>query len=197
MAANPDPKPGRWILPLVVLAMIAFTYFFVRELPEASPDTTLVAQDTTTTTEGATGTTAPGEDPDLDPETEAYLTAIDEINASLQLLSTEMIEVNDGFDADPREIEYPEIESRLENLLGDTEELSSTLDGLTPPTDLAVNHDVLTTAIRTAAGAADDALDGLRSTDTGDLRRSAVETYTLAADDFDTEVINARNAASG
>ena len=36
MAFNPDPKPGRWILPLVVLGMIAFTYFFVRELPEAS-----------------------------------------------------------------------------------------------------------------------------------------------------------------
>ena len=143
MAANPDPKPGRWILPLVVLAMIAFTYFFVRELPEASPDTTLAGQPTTTTTEGTTETTEPGEDPELDPETQAYLDGIDEINASLQLLKTEMIEVNDGFDADPREIEYAEIEARLEKLLEDTEALSATLDALTPPTDLAVNHDVV------------------------------------------------------
>ena len=57
MAVNPDPKPGRWILPLVILGMIGFTYFFVRELPEASPDTTLVGQPVTTTLPESTGTT--------------------------------------------------------------------------------------------------------------------------------------------
>ena len=31
MTSNYDPKPGRWMLPLVVLAMVAFTYLFVRE----------------------------------------------------------------------------------------------------------------------------------------------------------------------
>ena len=57
MAVNPDPKPGRWILPLVILGMIAFTYFFVRSLPEASPNTTLAAGDTTPTTVGEGGPT--------------------------------------------------------------------------------------------------------------------------------------------
>jgi hypothetical protein len=50
MALNPDPKPGRWILPLVVLGMVAFTYFFVRALPEGAEepsDTTVSASDTT------------------------------------------------------------------------------------------------------------------------------------------------------
>ena len=60
MAVNPDPKPGRWILPLVILGMIGFTYFFVRELPEASPDSTLVAQPTSTTLAETTGTTEAG-----------------------------------------------------------------------------------------------------------------------------------------
>ena len=63
MAVNPDPKPGRWILPWS-FGMIAFTYFFVRSLPEASPDTTLAAGDTTSTTvgggDGPTTTTGPG-----------------------------------------------------------------------------------------------------------------------------------------
>ena len=49
MAINPDPKPGRWILPLVVLGMVAFTYFFVRALPsgseEGATDTTIAASD--------------------------------------------------------------------------------------------------------------------------------------------------------
>ncbi|MEA1904007.1 MAG: hypothetical protein U9N56_10815 [Actinomycetota bacterium] len=196
MAANPDPKPGRWILPLVILGMIAFTFFFVKELPEASPDTTLVGQPSTTTTLDGTGTTEPGDpDGDLDPETQAYLDSIDEINASLQLLRTEMVAVNDGFDADPREIEYGDAEDRLDTLVGDVEALSSQLDGLTVPTGLQINHDVLTTTIRLAAGSADDALDGLRSSDTGELRRAAVEAFTSAADDFDNEVTNAHNAA--
>ncbi len=201
MAVNPDPKPGRWILPLVILGMVAFTYFFVRELPEASPDTTLVAGETTTTTTTGdpTDTTQEGNGNDngatLDPETQAYLDELDAINAELELLQTEMIAVNAGFDADPREIEYGDAESRLEALATDAQALSQRLDDLTPPADLQINHDVLTSTIRAAAGSAVDALDGLRSSDTGELRRGSAEAFTTAADDFDTEVTNAHNAA--
>jgi hypothetical protein len=92
MAVNPDPKPGRWILPLVVLGMVAFTYFFVRELPEASTETTLVSSPGTTTTvpgtEGST-TTGPGNGTTLDPETQAYLDEIDAINEELQVQRTD------------------------------------------------------------------------------------------------------------
>jgi hypothetical protein len=198
MAVNPDPKPGRWILPLVILGMIAFTYFFVRELPEASPDTTLVGQPVTTTVPDSAETTlgGGGEPGDLDPAVQAYLDELDEINAELQLLKTEMVAVNAGFDADPREIEYPAAEARLETVVTDTEALSSQVDAMTVPSGLEINHDILTTTIRLAAGSADDALDGIRSTDTGQLRRAAVESYTGAAEDFDTEVTNAHNAAN-
>lgn len=199
MAVNPDPKPGRWILPLVILGMVAFTYFFVRELPEASPDTTLAGVGTTTTTSGASDTTAAdGSDnggSDLDPEVQAYLDELDAINEELQVLRTEMVAVNDGFDSEPREIEFDEAESRLEDVATDVQALSDRLDALTVPEDLQVNHDVLTTTIRLAAGSSGDALDGLRSADTGELRRSAAESFTTAVDDFDTEVTNAHNAA--
>ena len=96
MAVNPDPKPGRWILPLVILGMIAFTYFFVSELPEASPDTTLVGQETTTTTLGTATTTEASGGGELDPEIQAYLDELDAINSELQLLNTEMVTVNTG-----------------------------------------------------------------------------------------------------
>ena len=181
MAVNPDPKPGRWILPLVILGMIAFTFFFVRELPEASPDTTLAGQPTTTT--------------DLDPETQAYLDELNVINAALQLLTTEMVTVNDGFDADPREIEYEDAESRLEVGVQDTTDLSDQVTNMDVPAGLEVNHEALKTAVQFASLAAGDALDGLRSSDTGELRRVAVEAYVQATEDFDTEVTNAHNAA--
>jgi hypothetical protein len=50
---NYDPKPGRWMLPLVVLAMVAFTYLFVRELPSAAQG----SENDGSTTTGASTTT--------------------------------------------------------------------------------------------------------------------------------------------
>ncbi len=194
MAVNPDPKPGRWILPLVILGMIAFTYFFVRELPEASPDSTLAGQVTTTSTTVATETTDPGPTA-LDPDTQAYLDAVDSLNNDLQLLGVEMVTVNDGFDADPRTIEYGDTESRLDAVQTETQALSDALDALVVPVGLEVNQETMKTAMQFATLAAGDALNGLRSTDTGELRRGAVDAYSRAVADFQTEVANANNAA--
>ncbi len=202
MAVNPDPKPGRWILPLVVLGMVAFTYFFVRELPEASPDTTLLGSGdtTTTTTPLSNGTTLPGGDngsTTLDPDTQAYLTALGEVNDELQVLKTEMITVNAGFDADPREIEFGDAVTAFEQIIADTRALSEGLGGLTPPEALQINHDFLVNAMGLAVSSAQESLAGLQSSDTGELRRASAEAFTNAADDFDTEVTNANNAANG
>jgi len=196
MAVNPDPKPGRWILPLVILGMIAFTYFFVRELPEASTETTLVSGgDTTTTTAGSGSTSTTQTQTPLDPDTQAYLDTVDEINASLQVQGTEIVTVNDGFNADPREIEYPDAESRFEAVANGTTALADQLRALTPPAGLEANQATLQTAIDLATVSATEALAGLRSTDTGDRRNAAVAAFDQAASDFDTEVTNTHNAA--
>ena len=194
MAVNPDPKPGRWILPLVILGMIGFTYFFVRELPEASPDTTLAGQPTTTLLDEAPGTTE-GAPSELDPDTQAYLDEVDTINSDLQLLGVEMVATNDGFDADPREIPYEDTEARLEAVQTQTQALADQLAALTVPVGLEVNQEAMTTAMQFATLAAGDALNGLRSTDTGELRRNAAEAYSRAVTDFATEVTNTHNAA--
>lgn len=195
MAVNTDPRPGRWILPLVILAMIGFTYFFVRELPAASADTTLAGgASATTAVDASPGTTLPPGG-GLDPEVQAYLDAVDDINGEVQLLGVELVTVNGGFDADPREITYEETEARMEAVVNDTQTLSDRLGGLTAPTGMLPNQDALTTTMQFATLAAGDALNGLRSTDAGELRRNAVEAYMVALGDLDTEATNARNAA--
>lgn len=198
MAVNPDPRPGRWILPLVVLGMIAFTYFFVRALPEASTETTLVAGPETTTTLGSGdgSTTTTGGETTLDPETQAYLDSIDQINAELQLQRTEMITVNDLFNEDPRGIEYSDAEDRFEAVLAAMQALADQHRELTPPEALTDNHALLQTAVDLAASSVSEALEGLRSTDTGQLRNSAVQSLDAAAGDYDTEVTNAKNVAN-
>ncbi len=197
MAVNPDPKPGRWILPLVILGMIAFTYFFVRELPEASTETTLISgDDTTTTTTPADGSTSTTDgSSDLDPETQAYLDEIDAINNELQVQSGELTAANTGFDADPREVTFDEAVARFQGVIDATTTLNERLNSATVPAALETNHANLQTTLSLAEDAAREALSGLQSTDDGSLRRSAVETYATAATDFDTEVTNTRNAA--
>ena len=54
MTFSTDPKPGRWILPLIILAMVGFTYVFVSSLEEQVPAETdagldLPVLETTTT----------------------------------------------------------------------------------------------------------------------------------------------------
>ncbi len=195
MGANLDPKPGRWILPLVILGMIGFTYFFVRELPEASPDTTLVGQPVTTTIPESTGTSEDLVGGTLDPETQAYVDEIDTTNDALQLLGIEILTANDGFDADPREVPYEEAEQRFEAVQTQTQVLADNLDALAVPEGMEINHEALKTAMQFAALSAGDALSGLRSTDSGELRQNAVEAYTKYVADFATEITNAHNTA--
>lgn len=195
MGANLDPKPGRWILPLVILGMIGFTYFFVRELPEASPDTTLVGQPVTTTIPESTGTSEDLVGGTLDPETQAYVDELDTTNDALQLLGVELLTANDGFDADPREVPYEEAEQRFEAVQTQTQVLADNLDALAVPEGMEINQEALKTAMQFAALSAGDALSGLRSTDSGELRQNAVEAYTKYVADFATEITNAHNTA--
>lgn len=203
MALNPDPKPGRWILPLVVLGMVAFTYFFVRALPEGTEepsDTTVSASDTTfpgtdTSPDGSSPSTTAPTDSSLDPETQAYLDGVGVILTSMEDLQREMAAVNGGFDADPRTVEYGDAVDRLTVLADQAAGLVEELDSLTVPEALATNHETIRTAVTTAATAADEAVAGLQSTDDGSQRRNAVEAFDTALADLQTAVDNARSAA--
>lgn len=200
MALNADPKPGRWILPLVVLGMVAFTYFFVRALPsgsdEGSPDTTVGAADTTISENGEIpDDTTPTDTEPADPEAQGYLEGVDSILGSMQDLQQEMAAVNGGFDADPREVEFSDAVDRLTALAEQADGLVAQLDELQPPDSLSTNHETIRTAVTTAAAAANEAVEGLQSDDDGTQRRNAVTAFDTAVSDLQTAVGNARSAA--
>jgi hypothetical protein len=60
---NPDPKPGRWILPVVILAMMGFAWLFINAAEDPTVSATPTTSNggspgvTTTTLEPAAGTT--------------------------------------------------------------------------------------------------------------------------------------------
>ena len=199
MVVNPDPKPGRWLLPLAVLAMFAFTFMFVRTLPEAEvepqPVTTAApaptsedgSEETTPTTEGeepeeegapgetSTTTTLPG-------AVVSYLTSIGALGEQLASLAAEVREVNTAWDE--KTIDYGETEQRLVAVMEDAIVWQDNVVQLNAPSVLAASHQDMLAASTRAAVAATTVVEGLRSSDTGELRRGAAEDFEAAASAF-------------
>lgn len=162
MMASPDPRPGRWILPLVVLGMVLFTYVFVQAVPGADEEGEEPAP-------GTSSTTSPGEETStttttlpLDPEAAAFVAAVDDHVVQLTTLHEEMTAINASWDADPRQIEYADAEGRIADVATRTEAWAQSVAALTPPAALTGPHQTLVTTAETAADAAADVLAGLQ-----------------------------------
>ena len=201
MTSNYDPKPGRWMLPLVVLAMVAFTYLFVRELPSAASanengENTGSTSSTTSTTaaDGATTTTGGGE---VDGTTQAYLDSLAGFQTTLSNLQTELASANAGWDANPKTITFDQAEEAFIAVAEGSAALVGEVQAVTVPAALVEAHNVVITAAQAAADAGGRALAGLRapSPDTGEARRAAVNEFDAAVTAFN-EAVQAANAAA-
>ena len=210
MVVNPDPKPGRWLLPLAVLAMFAFTFMFVRALPEAEveePQPITTAATSTTAGDPADEEAADEESPEgaedegppeetvstttLPPAVVSYLASIEALGGQLTALATEVREVNAAWDG--QTLGYAETEERLVAVMDDVIEWQRNVTLLNAPSVLADSHqDMLATSTR-AAAAATSIVEGLRSSDTGEARRQAASDFNAAASTFVTAVQRAQN----
>ena len=199
MVVNPDPKPGRWLLPLAVLAMFAFTFMFVRTLPEAEvePRPVTTAATGTTAEEGQEESTpvtegeeseeegAPGETSTtttLPAAVVSYLASIGALGEQLASLAAEVREVNSAWD--DKTITYAETEQRLVAVMEDAIVWQDNVVQLNAPSVLAASHQDMLAASTRAAVAATTLVEGLRSSDTGELRRGAAADFETAASAF-------------
>lgn len=197
MAVNPDPRPGRWLLPLVVLGMVLFTYVFVETLPGAEADAVDLDDGATTTTtdsissstdSSTTTTTTP-----LDPEVTAYLETMAGFEGQLTEFQTTMSTVNSQWDASPKQIGYGDAEQALEELMG---QLGAWQDGVAsavPPLTLTDRHTIVSQTAESVVDAANAVLTGLRGPSAAprlealDQFDGAVRAFTAAVDDAETQ----------
>ena len=199
MTTNYDPKPGRWMLPLVVLAMVAFTYLFVRELPasaggDSDESTTTTAFGATTTSDGdTTSTTFPLE---LDQATQVYLETVAAYQTRMADLQTQLASANSGWDADPRTVTFDQAEAAFIQVAEGASALATESAALVPPDALGEQHAAVATSAQQAADAANAALAGLRapSPDTGEARRDAVAAFDTAVAAFGQAIADANPA---
>ena len=200
MTSNYDPKPGRWMLPLVVLAMVAFTYLFVRELPSAAtanenglPTDSTSSTTSTTEGEGTTTTTAA----EVDATTQAYLDSLAGFQSTLSNLQTELASANGGWDANPKTITFDQAEEAFISVAEGASVLVGEVQAATVPAPLIEAHNAVIAAAQQAADASGRALSGLRapSPDTGEARRSAVNDFDAAVTAFN-DAVQAAGAAA-
>lgn len=179
MMVSPDPRPGRWILPLVVVGMVLFTYIFVQAVPGPNEDDRDLVDTSSSTT------SPPGETPSttttvpFDAETATFLASVDELTAQLTAFQVEMTQVNSAWDADPRQIEYQAADTQLKDLRTRVSAWAQTVAGLVPPAALAAGHSTLATTAQTAADAAAGIVTGFEGPD-AQPRRDALSQFTQA-----------------
>lgn len=188
MAVNPDPRPGRWLLPLVILGMVVFTYVFVQALPGAEADgddlSTGASTTTTTTPVGEGSTTTTTEAVVLDPSVQDYLDLVASQETALTGFQTEMATINGQWDAEERTVTYPDTEAALVDLAARTRTWAQDVAAVVAPLGLEGVHTVLSAAAAEAANAADAVVAGLQSSDTGEARRAALDSFDEAVRAF-------------
>jgi len=190
---NPDPKPGRLILPLVLIGMIATTYTFINrvttnnnlEVVNIVDNNTEevvseeITEDSTTTT---TTTTLP----------EDVVTYLEEIQAE-KIQSTELgkkvLETNQRWD--DKDTTYQEAQQEFEAFINDAEQFVATVSDPGPPNSnasLVSNHEELKVLVNLIYEDTKELLEGLTAPDTGERRSSALSSFNNNLGSFQQKI---------
>ena len=143
---NEDPKPGRLVLPLVLIGMIATTYTFINRVStdnnlEIEPVVDDIVETIEIEPEEETTTTTTTTLPD---EVVTYLEEISSEKIQSIDLATKVLEANDRWDNE--EITYQEAKDEFAKFIEDAEQFVATVSEPGPPStfaNLVTSHDEL------------------------------------------------------
>ena len=189
---NPDPKPGRLILPLVLIGMIATTYTFINrvttnnnlEVINIEDDTTeeVVVEDVVDTTTTSTTTTLP----------EDVVTYLEEIQSekiqSIEL-GKKVLETNQRWD--DKDTTYQEAQQEFEVFIDDAEQFVETVTNPGPPesnASLISSHEELKVLVSLIYSDTKELLEGLTAPDTGERRSSALASFNSNLGSFQQKI---------
>ena len=184
---NSDPKPGRIVLPLVLIGMIATTYTFINRVAtnnnleivtEVTTVETVAEEATEDTTTTSTTTTLP----------ENYVAYLEEITAE-KIQATELgkkvLEANQNWD--DKTITYQEAKQEFAAFIEDAQEFVITVTEPGPPNEyanLVTSHEELKTLVNLISEDTVELLAGLESSDKGEQRAAALDSFNKNLDQF-------------
>ena len=184
---NTDPKPGRIVLPLVLIGMIATTYTFVNRVStnneldittSVDVEEEVVEETTEETTTTTTTTTLP----------DNYVAYLEEITAE-KIQATELgkkvLEANQNWD--DKSVTYQEAKVEFRDFIDDAEQFVTTVSEPGPPNEFAflvTSHEELKTLVNLIYEDTVELLAGLESSDTGEQRAAALDAFNRDLDLF-------------
>ena len=190
---NSDPKPGRLILPLVLIGMIATTYTFINRVTtnnnlevvniEENADEENVSEevvDETTTT--STTTTLPE-------NVVAYLEEIQAEKIQSTELGKKVLETNERWNN--KETSYQEAQQEFKEFISDAEQFVATVTDPGPPTSnasLVSNHEELKVLVSLIYEDTKELLEGLTASDTGERRSAALSSFNSNLGSFQQKI---------
>ena len=190
---NSDPKPGRLILPLVLIGMIATTYTFINrvstnnnlEVINIEEDTVedIISEevvDETTTT--STTTTLPE-------NVVAYLEEIQAEKIQSTELGKKVLETNERWNN--KDTSYQEAQQEFKEFISDAEQFVATVTDPGPPTsnaNLVSNHEELKVLVSLIYEDTKELLEGLTASDTGERRSAALSSFNSNLGSFQQKI---------
>jgi len=190
---NSDPKPGRLILPLVLIGMIATTYTFINRVTtnnnleviniEEDADDEIVSEevvDETTTT--STTTTLPE-------NVVAYLEEIQAEKIQSTELGKKVLETNERWNN--KDTSYQEAQQEFKEFISDAEQFVATVTDPGPPTSnasLVSNHEELKVLVNLIFEDTKELLEGLTASDTGERRSAALSSFNSNLGSFQQKI---------
>ena len=190
---NSDPKPGRLILPLVLIGMIATTYTFINRVTtnnnleviniQEDADEEIVSEevvDETTTT--STTTTLPE-------NVVAYLEEIQAEKIQSTELGKKVLETNERWNN--KETSYQEAQQEFKEFISDAEQFVATVTDPGPPTSnasLVSNHEELKILVSLIYEDTKELLEGLTASDTGERRSAALSSFNSNLGSFQQKI---------
>jgi len=183
---NSDPKPGRLILPLVLIGMIATTYTFINRVA-TNNDIDLVSNDTTTTsiTEEIVDTTTSTTTTTIPEDVVNYLEEITGEKIQAIELGKKVLETNQRWD--DKSTTYQEAQVEFQEFIDDFASFVDIFTNPGPPntnSSLVSSHEELTILVNLIADDTLELLEGLTAPDTGERRSAALESFNSNLDLF-------------
>ena len=179
---NSDPKPGRLILPLVLIGMIATTYTFVNRVVENNDleiiEETVVEETVVEETSTTTTTTIPE-------DVVQYLEEITGEKIQAIELGKKVLETNQRWD--DKATTYQEAQVEFEEFIDDFANFVTVFTSPGPPStnsNLASSHEELTILVNLIYEDTQELLEGLTAPDTGERRAAALESFNNNLDLF-------------
>ena len=183
-----DPKPGRLILPLVLIGMIATTYTFINRVATQNNleivDSSAITEETIaevveeSTTSTSTTTTIPE-------ETVQYLEEITGEKIQAIELGKKVLETNQRWD--DKVTTYQEAQVEFQEFIDDFADFVVVFTSPGPPSSnasLSSSHDELTILVNLIYEDTEELLEGLTAPDTGERRSAALESFNSNLDLF-------------